>query len=60
MKINKMYREIKKKHIELNEIACSLDYINCRNIQYIMCETENIIKDEIRKSKNVKEEHKVL
>ena len=60
MKINKMYREIKKKHIELNEIACSLDYINCRNIQYIMCETENIIKDEIRKSKNGKKEHKVL
>lgn len=60
MKINKMYREIKKKHIELNEIACSLEYINCRNIQYIMCETENIIKDEIRKSKNGKKEHKVL
>ena len=60
MKINKMYREIKKKHIELNEIACSLDYINCRNIQYIMCETENIIKEEIRKSKNDKKEHKVL
>ena len=60
MKINKMYREIKKKHTELNEIACSLDYINCRNIQYIMCETENIIKEEIRKSKNGKEEHEVL
>ena len=55
-----MYREVKKKHIELNEIACSLDYIRCRNIQYIMCEVENIIKDEIRKSKNGKEEHKVL
>lgn len=60
MKINKMYREVKKKHIELNEIACSLDYVRCRNIQCIMCETENIIKEEIRKSKNVKEEHKVL
>ena len=55
-----MYREIKKKHIELNEIACSLDYVRCRNIQYIMCEIENIIKDEIRKSKNGKEEYKVL
>ena len=54
MKINKMYREIKKKHIELNEIACTLDYVRCRNIQYIMCETENIIKEEIRKSKNGK------
>ena len=60
MKINKMYREIKKKHIELNVIACSLDYVRCRNIQYIMCETENIIKEEIRKSKNGKKEHKVL
>lgn len=60
MKINKMYREIKKKHIELNEIACSLDYVRCRNIQYIMCETENIIKEEIRKSKNGKKDHKVL
>lgn len=60
MKINKMYREIKKKHIELNEIACSLDYVRCRNIQYIMCETENIIKEEIRKNKNGKKEHKVL
>lgn len=55
-----MYREVKKKHIELNEIACSLDYVTCRNIQYIMCETENIIKEEIRKSKNDKKEHKVL